>query len=200
MLRKGQRTKRGATVLHGMLVSELDEPTRIPAEFEALLDAYSLARERYIEGVYTQVEYAQALQQLRLTDANGTEWTLGADTGRWFMRLPGSMWEPAVPPAADSSTTYHSAADGVGAAAAGGDPLANLLSGGDRGSHTTEAAFNSVAVSEDSAVTGEGLSGGEVFFDADVAANAGVGDSGGDDVAVGDGDGLGWLEELGFET
>jgi hypothetical protein len=58
----------------------------------------------------------QALSLMRLHDASGAEWSLGATTRRWYRKLPGGAWRVTVPPSTADQVVQagvHDALDGV---------------------------------------------------------------------------------------
>lgn len=57
----------------------------------------------------------QALAALVVVEADGTAWSLGATTRRWFRRVPGGEWRLARPPA-DTASLVEPAAQAVEAA------------------------------------------------------------------------------------
>lgn len=89
---------------HGVLRSELDEPEHLPEPFERLIESSSFQRHRFEKGEITKHQLGSELQALRATEADGTEWTLGATSGRWYKRPLGGTWVPAMPPAASEGS------------------------------------------------------------------------------------------------
>lgn len=125
---------------HGVLRSELDEPTRLPLAFEMLIEETNRARHAFERGECTKIQLAEIFQQLRVIGPDGTEWTLGATSGRWYRRPVGGTWVPALPPEDDAdgnSYVDQSRSEKTKATTdVGDDFLANidaLLSGGVEG-------------------------------------------------------------------
>lgn len=89
----------------GILRSELDEPKNLPAPFLDLITQISQARHGYDTGSLTKNQYATVLRGLRIVGPDGTEWTMGATSGRWYCRPVGGAWVPSTPPSELSLAT-----------------------------------------------------------------------------------------------
>lgn len=92
----------------GILRSELDEPKNLPGPFLDLITQISQARHGYDTGSLTKSQYATVLRGLRIVGPDGTEWTMGATSGRWYCRPVGGAWVPSTPPSELSLTTNDS--------------------------------------------------------------------------------------------
>jgi hypothetical protein len=122
---------------HGVLRSELDEPAKLPMAFEQLIEEVSKARHAFERGDLTKVQLAETLRNLRVVGPDGTEWTMGASSGRWYRRPVGGTWVPSLPPEDEGSmASGFSGSQGQSASVGSGqedDFLANideLLQGG----------------------------------------------------------------------
>lgn len=82
----------------GILRSELDEPKNLPGPFLDLITQIGQARHGYDTGSFTKSQYATVLRGLRIVGPDGTEWTMGATSGRWYCRPVGGAWVPSTPP------------------------------------------------------------------------------------------------------
>lgn len=89
---------------HGALRSELDEPSRLPSAFEQLIEQAGQARHSFERGALTKIQLASVLQGLRVVAPDGTEWTMGATSGRWYRRPVGGTWVPALPPESEDES------------------------------------------------------------------------------------------------
>jgi hypothetical protein len=83
---------------HGVLRSELDEPEKLPRAFEQLIEEIGKARHAFERGDLTKVQLAEVLRNLRVVGPDGTEWTMGSSSGRWYRRPVGGTWVPSLPP------------------------------------------------------------------------------------------------------
>lgn len=88
------------SIFLGALASEVNEPDVLPGPFATIAGA----TERVVAAVRREElpadEAATYLARLRLTDARGCVWTLGATSMRWYRRTPGRPgWRLAAPPA-----------------------------------------------------------------------------------------------------
>ncbi len=83
---------------HGVLRSELDEPAKLPPAFEQLIEEVGKARHAFERGDLTKVQLAEVLRNLRVVGPDGTEWTMGSSSGRWYRRPVGGTWVPSLPP------------------------------------------------------------------------------------------------------
>lgn len=92
---------------HGVLRSELDEPSKLPQAFEMLIEEANRARHQYERAELTKTQLAEVLQGLRVTGPDGTEWTMGATSGRWYRRPQGGTWVPSLPPEDDGEDSFH---------------------------------------------------------------------------------------------
>lgn len=84
----------------GTLRSELDTPAEISSEFRNLEIAFAKVLTVYQRGLINKEETGEILTNLRISDSQGTQWTLGATTRRWYKRTLGSSWKVTPPPAA----------------------------------------------------------------------------------------------------
>ncbi len=90
---------------HGVLRSELDEPAKLPQAFEQLIEEVGKARHAFERGDLTKVQLAEVLRNLRVVGPDGTEWTMGASSGRWYRRPVGGTWVPSLPPEDEDVTS-----------------------------------------------------------------------------------------------
>ena len=93
----------------GILRSELDEPKNLPGPFLDLITQIGQARHGYDTGSFTKSQYATLLRGLRIVGPDGTEWTMGATSGRWYCRPVGGAWVPSTPPSELSQVLSESA-------------------------------------------------------------------------------------------
>jgi hypothetical protein len=88
---KRKPVKRSQLFLGG--ISAEDGPqSPLPAAFARLVDACSETLTNYHDGTVSPEDTARRLQMLRIVDALGGEWTLGASSLRWFRRTDGMPW------------------------------------------------------------------------------------------------------------
>jgi len=85
-------------VFLGTLRSELDSATRPAEEFLALEAAVRKILGYYRRGRITADVTASALSRMVIRTGTGTDWTVGATSGRWYRRPSGGAWVPATPP------------------------------------------------------------------------------------------------------
>lgn len=91
----------------GSLRSEFDDDLVLDSSFEKLLIEFEKVRLAYINHKLNDIDAANLFKKLSITASDGSEWTLGASTKRWFRRFSGSMWEYSPAPngvAVDSSS------------------------------------------------------------------------------------------------
>lgn len=99
---------------HGVLRSELDEPAKLPQAFEMLIEEANKARHLFERGEITKVQLAGVMQGLRVTGPDGTEWTMGATSGRWYRRPVGGTWVPSLPPEDTGDISFAERRDAEG--------------------------------------------------------------------------------------
>jgi hypothetical protein len=97
-------------VFLGAFASEVNEPDVLAASFADLADVTELVVAAVRNGVLSEREGAEHLRALRLTDANGTLWTVGATSLRWYRKATGRSWKLAVPPEGSDSQCDESSA------------------------------------------------------------------------------------------
>ncbi len=68
--------------------------------FRKVEDQYFLLRGKLDAGRLTGEQFADALKKLMLQDAQGRYWTIGADSGKWYVH-DGQSWSPWNPPEPD---------------------------------------------------------------------------------------------------
>lgn len=76
---------------------DADEVALSP-EFEALSASFWATRSSYIAGTISHDIAASRFRTLRLRDASGAEWTLGATSAVWYVRSAGSNWTRSETP------------------------------------------------------------------------------------------------------
>ena len=84
------------SVSHGMLGtlrSDLDEAPDIHPAFVALSAAFQSVRLAYTEGRISGEYAATIMKDLRLDGSDGSTWTIGATSTRWYRRRPAAGWE-----------------------------------------------------------------------------------------------------------
>lgn len=79
----------------GTLRSELDDAPELTMPFQALEAGVQSVRLSFLEGKISAEHAANVLRELKLTDHEGNEWTIGATSTRWFRRVPGTQWQLA---------------------------------------------------------------------------------------------------------
>ena len=65
--------------------------------FEDLQRQYDALRDAYASGRLSEADFQAALEKLRLQDAQGRWWTIGAESGQWYVYQDGE-WVRAEPP------------------------------------------------------------------------------------------------------
>lgn len=79
----------------GTLRSELDESPDIAPEFLALEAGVQAVRLAFMESKLTADHAGAILRDLKLTDTNDYQWTIGATSTRWYRKVLGGTWEVA---------------------------------------------------------------------------------------------------------
>jgi hypothetical protein len=99
------------TIFLGALASEVNEPDELPAAFADVARATERVVGAIRAGVVSTAEGAEHLSRLRVTDASGVVWSVGATSLRWYRKTPGRGWKLAAPPSvADEQAVASSAA------------------------------------------------------------------------------------------
>jgi hypothetical protein len=60
---------------------------------------YTRLKQQYDQGQINAAEFEQQVNDMTITDSDGTLWQIGVSTGKWFRR-EGERWVEAVPPGA----------------------------------------------------------------------------------------------------
>ena len=66
-------------------------------QFRETEDAFALLREKFNNRRISQREFVDSLKQLRIKDAEGRFWVIGAQSGKWYA-FEGGEWVEAKPP------------------------------------------------------------------------------------------------------
>lgn len=82
----------------GSLRSDLDDEIHLHESFARLQSAAAAVRAAYLTNRLSALDAANAFQSLRLVARDGTEWTVGPSSTRWYNRRSGGTWSPAPPP------------------------------------------------------------------------------------------------------
>ena len=90
-------------VFLGMLRSEYDAPDELPETFIGLANLTNQVIDRWMQHTLDAHTALTLLTHTILVSADGTQWTVGARSGRWYRRLPSGSWHIAAPP---SNATY----------------------------------------------------------------------------------------------
>lgn len=85
-------------VFLGALASEVNEPDVLDPSFAAIADITERVVTAVRTGTVPEVDAAQKLRSLRLTDAAGHQWAVGATSLRWYRKTVDRGWKLAVPP------------------------------------------------------------------------------------------------------
>lgn len=75
-----------------------DQPAWVTPEQAALWQQF--IRFMFDFGLLDRDEVSEVLRSFVFQDADGREWTVGADTGQWYWRDAQGAWNPAAPPPA----------------------------------------------------------------------------------------------------
>lgn len=103
----GNTRNRSLDVAHGTLQSELDEPADIADEFVVLHSELRQLRLSYDRAEITANAYATALHENLLRGSDGSIWSVGADSERWFKKTRrNNVWVPAIPPPSDAGIMF----------------------------------------------------------------------------------------------
>lgn len=89
-------------VFLGMLRSEYDAPEELPDAFIGLRNLSDHIVSKWRNGTLDADTALTLLSTTILTSTNTTEWTIGAQSGRWYRRRAGTPWHVATPPPAGS--------------------------------------------------------------------------------------------------
>lgn len=94
----------------GTLRSELDEDAPLEGAFAELYARFITLHEAYDAGRVETRSFGRALRDLRVIDAEGYQWTIGATTGRWYRRnqQEGGRWMSAPAPVGTGTLVDHS--------------------------------------------------------------------------------------------
>ena len=66
-------------------------------QFREVEETFKVLREKFNDRKISQREFIDTLKQLRIKDAEGRFWMIGAQTGKWYY-FEGSDWVQAEPP------------------------------------------------------------------------------------------------------
>jgi hypothetical protein len=81
------------------LRSELDEPAVLPPAFSDLAAQVAHLQAEYESGRLTRSSLAEQLDQAKVVHTDGSQWTIGASSGQWYLKLAGGGgWQAALPP------------------------------------------------------------------------------------------------------
>lgn len=105
----------GVGVFLGVMPSEVDEPDAVGEGFAAVAALTEEVVAAWRARALSEDEALVRLSVLRLHDADGTEWVLGATSQRWFQRPPGGSWKLATPPPWEGDALAQSARDAADA-------------------------------------------------------------------------------------
>lgn len=125
-------------VFLGALASEVNEPDDLGEAFAAIADLTERVVLAVRNGALPEEDGARALRALRLTDASGMQWAVGATSQRWYRKAPERGWKLAVPPPHSDASHQQSLDEALSALP--GDLLA-LLGGGHQASGPEESQY-----------------------------------------------------------
>lgn len=102
----------------GMLRSGLDDADGLPAPWSNVPRLVEQVVSARAAGRLSDVTAWETLAQVRVMQSDGTVWTVGAQSARWYRRVGDGVWVPASPPPTVDDPSVHASVSAAAAAVA----------------------------------------------------------------------------------